>query len=176
MKSKYNKSQYVSAKPMGHFMPKLMKPAFEKYGFPAAALLTDWAQIIGPELALFTEPEQLKWPKGGAHSQQKNRGATLILRVDGPAALEVQHSTPQIIERINGYFGYQAVAHLRILQAPVHKKAPSAVKMPADLDQKPHGIPTIDPNKTDPLSTALKRMWNGIQHRQKYNKSTTTSK
>ena len=46
-------------------------------------------------------------------------GATLVLRVDGGRSLDVQHNARQIIERINAYFGYAAVAELRIVQAPV---------------------------------------------------------
>ena len=46
-------------------------------------------------------------------------GATLVLRVDGGRSLDVQHGARQIIERINAYFGYAAVAELRIVQAPV---------------------------------------------------------
>src|SRR5207237_7910496 len=46
-------------------------------------------------------------------------GATLVLRVDGGRSLDVQHNARQIVERINAYFGYAAVAELRIVQAPV---------------------------------------------------------
>ena len=46
-------------------------------------------------------------------------GATLVLRVDGPRAIEVQHRSGKILDRVNTYFGYRAVAEMRILQAPV---------------------------------------------------------
>ena len=46
-------------------------------------------------------------------------GATLILRVDPARALDVEYKARQIIERINAYFGYRAIAELRILQAPL---------------------------------------------------------
>jgi hypothetical protein len=46
-------------------------------------------------------------------------GATLVLRVDPAHALDVQYNGRQIVERINAYFGYAAIAELRILQAPV---------------------------------------------------------
>ncbi len=39
--------------------------------------------------------------------------------MDGARSLDVQYNARQIIERINAYFGYAAVAELRIVQAPV---------------------------------------------------------
>jgi len=111
---------------VGAFLPKLTQKAFEKFGFSAATIITEWAGIVGGELAGYTCPERLKWPKRGedgtAEPENRSRtrsGATLILRVDGPRSIEVQLRSRQIIERINAYFGYPAVTELRILQAPV---------------------------------------------------------
>jgi hypothetical protein len=111
------------AKSVGEFVPALMRPAFEKYGFPAAAILTDWAAIAGSELAAFTAPERLKWPRrASSDADGGGQGATLILRVDGPRALEVEHLRPRLIERINASFGYRAVADIRVLQAPLLRR------------------------------------------------------
>ena len=33
-------------------------------GFAAAALITDWALIVGKDVAGYTAPERLKWPRG----------------------------------------------------------------------------------------------------------------
>ena len=124
-------------KAVGSFVPGLTRKAFEKYGFSAATLITDWPAIVGRELAAVTAPERLKWPRAVEHaeddtsrSESKGRpGATLVLRADGSQALAVQYGSRQIIERINAYFGYAAVAELRIVQAPVDAAtgvAPSA--------------------------------------------------
>jgi protein-disulfide isomerase len=43
----------------------------------------------------------------------------MVLRVAEGRALEFQHLGPRIIERINGYYGYEAVAALKILQGTV---------------------------------------------------------
>jgi hypothetical protein len=114
------------ARAVGSFLPQLTRKAFARYGFSTAALLTDWAAIVGPELARSTAPERLKWPRrpqpveeDGERSARARQGATLIVRVEGARALEVQFAAPQILERINAYFGHAAVAHLRLLQAPV---------------------------------------------------------
>ncbi len=103
------------------FIPALTRPAFEKFGFPTAALLSDWPAIAGTDLASYTAPERLKWPRrpGTPQESEAQSAATLVLRVDGPRAIELQHRLPQIIERINAYFGYLAVAQIRLYQAPV---------------------------------------------------------
>jgi hypothetical protein len=113
-------------KAVGSFVPRLTRKAFERYGFSTATLAVDWPAIVGPELAAHTALERLKWPKGrervkeGASTPQNGgQGATLVLRVDGARALDVQYKAGQIIERINGHFGYAAIAQLRIVQAPV---------------------------------------------------------
>ena len=40
----------------------------------------------------------------------------------------MQYNARQIIERINAYFGYAAVAELRIVQAPVGVEADAALR------------------------------------------------
>lgn len=115
------------AKAVGAFLPDVTKKAFEKFGFPAAALLTDWKAIVGPQLAAFTVPEKVKWPKVSQDELEDGQrpdceaGGTLLLRVDGPLAIELQHQSDQLLDRINRYFGYRAIAALRILQAPLNE-------------------------------------------------------
>jgi len=110
-------------KPAGTFTPTLTRPAFEKFGFPAAALLTDWEAIAGAELARDTAPERLKWShqKDAPEEAGMQSAATLVLRIEGPRALELQHRIPQLIERINSYFGFRAVAQIRLYQAPLDR-------------------------------------------------------
>lgn len=117
------------AKFTGHtlskFVGKLTKKAFEKHGFSAATLLTDWRTIVGHDLATYTAPERLKWPRGVetygdvAEDGAGRPGATLVVRVDSARALDVSYKSRQLIERINAYFGYKAVSELRFIQAPV---------------------------------------------------------
>ncbi len=122
------------------FVPKLTSKAFEKCGFPISALLLDWAEIAGADLAGFTRPEKLTWPRrqydkhkdaeNSGLNGEKAGGATLVLRVDGPRAIEVQHSATQIMEHINAYFGYRAVTELRFLQAPITNELPRQTIQP----------------------------------------------
>ena len=52
------------------------------------------------------------------------------MRAGGPLALELQHLEPLVIERINRYFGYRAVAKLSFVQAPATRPPRRATNAP----------------------------------------------
>jgi len=97
-----------------------------------ARLKSEWAVIIGPDLADSTWPEALA------------RGGTLKLRVASAKALELQHRAPLVIERINLFFGRDAVTRLALVQGPLplaplpsHKTVrPLASREAAALDRQ----------------------------------------
>jgi hypothetical protein len=104
-------------------LPTLTRKVFEKFGFSASTLITEWSEIAGPEIAAWTMPERLRWPRHTdsdvPESPTRRTAATLVLRVEPARALNVQYRRHQLIERINSYFGYRAVGDLRIVQAPL---------------------------------------------------------
>lgn len=114
-------------------------PALRKRGLAQGRLLTDWSEIVGTKLAEISRPEKLVPAKGA------DGGGTLEVRVAGPWAVEIQHLAPTIVERINRYFGYAAVARLRLVNAPVAGTAPTP---------RPASKPT-DPAAEQKLDSAL---------------------
>lgn len=119
----------VDPKAVGSYLPALTAKSFHKFGFTAVSLITDWPQIAGRDVARYAVPERLKWPRlpETSNDEQGDRtarrsGATLVLRVDGANALQVQYGKRQLIERINAYMGYTAVTDLRIVQAPLDQR------------------------------------------------------
>lgn len=91
---------------------QLLTPAARRRGFAEASLLAQWETIVGPALAGRCQPHSVRFPRG------RDRDGTLLLQARGGAALELQHMTPQIIQRVNTYFGFPAVHDLRLVQAP----------------------------------------------------------
>lgn len=168
-------ARFVPAKAVGSFVPTLTRKAFEKFGFSTATLITDWARIAGAELAQYTMPDKLKWPRGADaafEEEGERRGATLILRVDPARALDVEYRARQIMERINGYFGYRAVETIRLVQAPL--PSPSAPLPPPSSSgrtaeggnpaDRRSGLPLPDQeNADDPLAAALARLGQGVR-------------
>ena len=159
-----------SARAVGTFVPRLTQKAIEKYGFSAAALITDWATIVGSDLARYTVPQRLKWPRAvEGYSEVEadaagRPGATLILRVDSARALDVQYKGRQIVERINAYFGYRAISELRLIQAPIE---PTVTAKPREVvAPKPRSTaPRADLSNVgdDALKAALERLQRGIE-------------
>ena len=153
-------ARFVPVTSVGSFVPGLTKKAFEKFGFSAATLITDWTNIAGAELASYTMPDKLKWPRGSESAamdddENNRRGATLFLRVDPARAFDVEYRARQIMERINRYFGYRAVETIRLVQAPLDSKptaAPATTRSPASHAALPD----------DPLAAALARMEQGV--------------
>ena len=84
----------------------------KKRGLSEAALISDWVQIVGPILSAECFPMRLTRKKD-------TTGGTLHIRVSGALALELQHMQPQVIERVNQYFGYEAIIALSLHQGPI---------------------------------------------------------
>jgi hypothetical protein len=98
-----------------------------KSGFATARLRAEWAAIAGTHLAERSRPERIIAPRGGRGGG--NSGGILVIRVaSGAFALELQHQEPLICERINGFFGWPAVARLRFVHGL--PKPPSAPPSP----------------------------------------------
>lgn len=94
-------------------VPHIVKPALGKRGFAEGQMVAQWAEIVGADLARRTMPEKLTFPPG------ERRDGTLRLRVASGFALEAQHREPQILERLNAFFGYRALARLVLVQGPL---------------------------------------------------------
>ena len=160
------------ARPIAGLIPNITRKAFEKYGFSTASLLTDWSAIIGPDLAKYTAPERLKWPRNvkiyadiDGDDQRGRPGATLILRVDGARAIEIQYKSAQIMDRINAYFGYRAISEMRILQAPVANPSAAPAKTYRKLEPLPETPAEIAVIKDEALREVLGLMAAGLHRR-----------
>ncbi len=97
---------------LGTALPAAARAALKKGGLASAQLVTDWAAIVGPEMARHSEPRRLSFAPG------ERRNGTLTIAVGGGLALELQHMEPLVLERVNAHFGYRAIERLRFIQDP----------------------------------------------------------
>lgn len=91
----------------------LIDRALKSKGFAQVEVVKRWKDIVGPELAAATLPLRLKFARG-----ERAQG-TLVVRVEGAFAPLLQHREHQVVERVNSFFGYQAVARLALEQGPL---------------------------------------------------------
>lgn len=107
-------------KPVGELLAGAGAGAFRRYGFAGGQLVAHWREVVGPLYARWSVPECLRPARGRAGPP----GATLVVRVEGPFALQLQHAEPAILERCNRILGGSVVARLRIVQGPVARPRP----------------------------------------------------
>lgn len=91
-------------------MPAIGAAAFRKFGFVQASIVTRWGEIVGADYAAISTPESIRFPVG------KKAGGTLQLTVRSGHAPMLQHMLPDIIVRVNRFFGYAAVEKVAMRQ------------------------------------------------------------
>jgi hypothetical protein len=128
---------------------------FKKQGFASTELVTRWRDIVGSEISAHAEPIKMQWPR--APEGEPAEPATLVLRVEGPAAIEIQHQSAVILERINRFFGWQAVARIALRQAPLSRQGrPPRPK--ADAEAAARVAETLGGVADEDLRMALARL------------------
>jgi hypothetical protein len=85
--------------------------ACARHGFAEPEVLLRWEEIVGAHLAPLCRPVKV------VYGRSVNLGATLVVQTQGARATEVDHLAPRIVERVNQFYGYRAIARLRITQA-----------------------------------------------------------
>ena len=120
------------ARAVADLLPHVGGAAFKRYGFVQSGIVTRWADIVGPKYAGVSSPESIRFPPG------KKAEGVLTVTVKGAHAAMMQHIAPEIVERVNRFFGYEAVARVLIRQgdvpAPRPRAAPPSLKpVPLDL-------------------------------------------
>jgi hypothetical protein len=152
-----NKPGSSLLRPLADVLRKTLTDAFAKQGFASVELVTRWPEIVGSEIAAHSQPEKIQWPRTPQARNAPEPG-TLLLRVEGPAALEIQHLSGVILERVNQFFGWQAVAGVRLRQAPLSRRAeprPLPASDPAAMARIAATLPEI---KDEKLRQALARL------------------
>ena len=119
-----NKPGKSYARPLADLLHRTLGDAFAKQGFASTELVTRWTEIVGAEIAAHSEPEKIQWPR--AFERQMPEPGILVLRVEGPMAIEIQHLSHVVLERVNRFFGWRAVARIQIRQAPLKRRGKKA--------------------------------------------------
>ena len=122
-----------TARPLADLVGPALTAAFKRHGFASTEIVTHWDDIVGPEIAAHCEPIKITWPRQAtADDGEAPDPATLVLRCEGPAAIEIQHLAGVIVERINRFLGWRAIDRVALRQAPLARRA------------KPRPPPAID--------------------------------
>ena len=151
----------VSAKPLSVLLSDVFSDAYAKQGFAARELVTRWAEIAGADIARHAEPLKMQWPR--PVEGQPQEPATLVLRVEGPAALEIQHKSDVLLERVNRFFGWHAVGRLALRQAPLSRRDRPARTRAPDPKEVEEVAKTLSAVEDEALKDALARLGAAIK-------------
>jgi hypothetical protein len=156
-----NKPGPISAKPLSVLLSDVFSDAYAKQGFAARELVTRWAEIAGPEISAHSEPLKIQWPR--PVEGQPQEPATLVLRVEGPMALEIQHASDTILQRVNRFFGWSAVGRLALRQAPLSRRDRPAARHAPDPEAVAEVAETLSAVEDEELRAALARLGASIK-------------
>lgn len=136
-----------------------IRHAAEGRGFAVARLLTNWPEIAGPDVAARARPVKIAHSRGGF-------GATLTLLTTGAAAPLLEMQLPQIRERVNACYGYNAISRILLTQTsatgfaegrPQFDSAPAKPRAPDPETRR--AAENLAAGVTDPaLQAALTRL------------------
>jgi hypothetical protein len=153
-------------RPLSELLGSTLTDALKTQGFASAEILARWGDIVGGEIAAHSEPMKINWPRAnrsGTLGDEAPEPATLVLRVEGPAALEIQHLSAVILERVNRFFGWQAIGRMALRQAPLRRRVRPKAPPPPDpaiAARIAEGLPEI---KDEDLRQALARLGAAIK-------------
>ena len=139
------------SRPVSELLPTVGGAAFRRFGFVQSSIVTRWPEIVGERLAAASAPESIKFPVG------KKQDGTLTLMVRSAHGVMIQHVVPEIIERVNLFFGYPAVAKVTIRQGdlaprPKPRPAPEPRPVPVELG---HSLKSIEDPELKAVLEAL---------------------
>ena len=149
------------AKPLSILLSDVFSDAYAKQGFAARELVTRWAEIVGGEIAAHCEPLKMQLPR--PVEGQPAEPATLVLRVEGPTALEIQHASDVILELVNRFFGWSAVGRLALRQGPLSRRDPPQPSRAPDANAVAEVAETLASIEDDELRAALARLGAAIK-------------
>ena len=107
--NKYNK-QLKAATQLGWYVNKITKSFFNKQGFAQNYILENWDFIVGPSYVEKSLPIKLQIEKIGGY---------LLIACDGSTALEMEYLKEDIIEKVNSYYGFQAINKIKFQNLPI---------------------------------------------------------
>ena len=146
----------ISAKLLSAILGKTIDEVFARQGFASRELITRWTEIAGPEIAAHSQPMRVQWPRPVGDAPPEP--ATLVLRVEGPMALEIQHQSGVILERVNRFVGWHAFGRLALRQAPLTRPEKRPVRKGPDAAEVSKVAGTLGAIEDEALKDALSRL------------------
>lgn len=145
---------------------RLMDPVLQRKAGINTALLGSWDEIAGADFADCSRPEKITWPRRNSEMFGDSGGmepGVLTIACEGARALFLVHAQGELIQRINGFFGFPAIRQIRIVQKPVTQHIRARKRLRAlspgeksHLDELTSGI------ESEQLKAAVERLGKAV--------------
>ncbi|WFL76551.1 DUF721 domain-containing protein [Altererythrobacter arenosus] len=126
----YHRPRGGAPRAIGELMPQIGRTAFRRFGFVQSSVVTRWPEIVGEHHSRLCMPEAIRFPPG-----EKAEGILQLVVVPAQAPL-IQQVIPEIMERVNRFFGYKAVSRVKLRQGEVK---------PRTAEERPKAPPSLKP-------------------------------
>ena len=162
------------AAPLAEYLEICLGPTVAKQGFSGTDIVVSWPDIVGERLSAYSQPVKVDWPRR-INPDAPADPATLVIRVESAFALELQHLTPLIIERVNAFYGWRCVGRLVLKQGPVIRPpAPVPLPEPGPAERADAAKATATVEDED-LRAALERLGAAVLAAERRDRSGTGS-
>ncbi len=155
----------MPAKPLADLIDDCLAPALKAQGFAGRAIVALWPEIVGERLSRRSRPLKIDWPRRRPAPGETPEPATLVVRVEGAFALDMQQAGPLVLERVNTHLGWRAVGKLVLKQGPVAPPATKARAAPPDAATLARIAGQVSGVADPDLRAALERLGAAIAQR-----------
>jgi len=138
-------------KKVGNSLPKIIDKNIKEKNFIEISLIKKWREIIGDDIAKFC------WPIKIVFSEINNLNGIIFLKTMRGKSMEIEFKNEEIIEKLNQYFGYKAIAKISVVQDFDIKDAYKEDKITKKRGKKVQSK-VINKIKKNNIKTALKKL------------------
>ena len=145
------------SQPLADLVGAVIDPVLARQGFSESDLILHWDDIVGERLASASRPIKLAWPPRppGRLPEAPPQSATLVVRVEGAFAVELQHQADQVLARINAHLGWRCVGKLTFKQGPIERRETLRTRPTPSVEALAGAAKTLPVLADEPLRAAL---------------------
>lgn len=151
-------------KPLADYVEPCIGQAIAAQGFTGADIVVSWPDIVGERLGAVSRPIKVDWPRRRPKGEPDAppQPATLVVRVEGAFALEVQHLAPLLMERVNAVYGWRCIGRIVLKQGRVCRSDPKPPERRIGEAESRRVADATAPVTDDPLRAALQRLGRAV--------------
>ena len=105
--NKESKSYVQGLRPFGNTLPRGIKGILKKNGYNYSEIINKWNFLVGQDISNCCYPKSIKVSRA-------NKNGILVLSVERGNEINVEYSKKEIIDKVNGYFGYKLISKIRL--------------------------------------------------------------